>query len=107
MFTHSQGSRITLDCQVECRENHELPENDDTLSGTFQFHIGTSLDAHELDQIEAEIEKIDQEFKRQLTQYVMSLRPATVVLPKLPGLPTRSFTSMACGLSPSSHGTAM
>ena len=42
MFAHSLDTRITLDCQVDYQENHDLPENDDTLSGTFQCHVGTS-----------------------------------------------------------------
>ena len=101
MFAPGQNTPLSLDCKVTRQDNAY------TLVGTFQCHVGTTFDAHELDQNEAEIETIGQEFKRQLTQYVTSLKPPTVVLTKLPKQSTRNFTSMARGLSPSSHGTAM
>ena len=113
MFASGQATAITLDCQVSLQNPHNGPENGDSqanryiVSGTFQCHVGTMFDAHELDQIEAEIETIGQEFKRQLTQYVTSLRPPTVVLPKLSGLPILHCTSMAHAPSPSSQDVVM
>ena len=65
MFAPSQNTPLSLDCKVTRQDNSY------TLVGTFQCHVGTTFDAHELDQIEAEIETIGQEFKRQATQYVL------------------------------------
>jgi len=58
MFAPSQDSPLSLDCKVNCHENH------DKVVGTFEFQLATTSDVHELDQIEATIEKIGQEFKR-------------------------------------------
>jgi len=101
MFAQSQDTRITLNCKVEYQENHDLHENHYTLAGTFQCHIGTSFGVHELDQIEAEIEKIGQEFKRQATQHVLEAADrrvaevARVANPELHKHGTRPFTIVA------------
>ena len=76
MFTPSQDSRITWDSQASLQNPHNSQKNcdsqanHDTVAGTFQFQLAATFDAHEWDQIEAEVEKIGQEFKRQLTQHV-------------------------------------
>ncbi|MCL2348841.1 MAG: hypothetical protein FWC50_11360 [Planctomycetaceae bacterium] len=101
MIAPSQDTRITLDCKVECQENRDLHANHYTLAGTFQCHVGTSFDAYELDQIEAEIEKLGQEFKRQLTQHVLEAADrrvaevAQTANPEFHKHGTRSFTIVA------------
>ena len=107
MFASGQATAITLDCQVSLqnpcnnRENRDLHENYDTLAGTFQSPVGTPFDAHELDQIEAAIEKHGQEFKRQLTQHAIEAADrhiAQTANPELHKHGTRPFTIVArCG----------
>ena len=70
MVAHKQNTALTLDCKVERRENPEnaanpYAENQYVVTGTFQIQLSTTFDVHELDQIEAEIEQVGQEFKRQ------------------------------------------
>ena len=65
MVAQKQDTALTLDCKVECRETHYF------AVGTFQIPISSTFDVHELDQIESEIEKAGQDFKRQLTRQVL------------------------------------
>ena len=65
MVAQKQDTPLIRDCKVECRENHY------SAVGTFQIQISTTFDIHELDQIESEIEKAGQEFKRQFTRQVL------------------------------------
>ena len=65
MFAQKQDTAVTLDCKVACQENQY------SVAGTFQIPISVAFDAHELDQIEAEIENAGQEFKRQVTRHVL------------------------------------
>jgi hypothetical protein len=60
-----QHDALTLDCQGECQENHYA------VAGMFQVQLSIAFDAHELDHIESEIEKLGQEFKRQVTRHVV------------------------------------
>ena len=51
MDTPQLDTALKLECKVECRKNHY------SAVGTFQNQLSPSFDVHELDQIEAEIEK--------------------------------------------------
>jgi hypothetical protein len=73
MVAQKQDTALTLDCKVECREKHYF------AVGTFQIPISSTFDVHELDQIEAEIEIIGQEFKRQLTRHVLEAADRRIV----------------------------
>jgi len=111
MFAPSQDTRITLDCKVSLQENdnsqNRILQNFDsqerhfTVAGTFEFQLATSFDTHELDQIEAAIEKIGQEFKRQATRQVLEAADrrvaevARVANPDLHKHGTRPFTIVA------------
>jgi hypothetical protein len=93
-----------LDCKVRLHENDNSQKNGDlqehhySVAGTFQFQLATTLDVHELDQIEAAIEKVGQELKRQLTQHVVEaadrrvVEVAQVANPELHKHGTRPFT---------------
>ena len=65
MVAQKQDTALIRDCKVECQKNHY------STVGTFQIQISPTFDIHELDQIEAEIEQVGQEFKRQLTRHVL------------------------------------
>ena len=95
MVAQKQDTALTLDCKVECRENHYF------AVGTFQIQISTTFDIHELDQIEAEIEQAGQEFKRQVTRHTLEAADrriaevAQVANPDFHKHGTRPFTIVA------------
>ena len=95
MTAPQQGTPIRLSCKVECQKNQY------SVDGTFQCSLFSPFDVHELDQIESEIEKIGQAFKRQLTQQILETadhRIAEVAQTANPGFHkhgTRPFTIVA------------
>jgi len=62
MIAQKKDNPVSINCKVECQENHY------SIVGTFQCRLHSSFDGLELDQIEAEVERIGQEFKRQLCE---------------------------------------
>ena len=95
MVAQKQDTPLTLDCKVECRENHY------SAVGTFQIQLSPTFDVHELDQIEVEIEKAGQEFKRQVTRHTLEAADrriaevAQVANPDFHKHGTRPFTIVA------------
>ena len=95
MTAPKQDTPLRLGCKVECRKNQY------SVSGTFPCQRSSPFDVHELDQIEAEVEKIGQKFKRQLTQQVLETADrriaevAQVAHPDLHKHGTRPFTIVA------------
>lgn len=65
MAAQNEDSRVTVDCKVENQENRYF------VAGTFQTRLVIDPNANELDQIEAEIKLIGQEFKRHLPRCVL------------------------------------
>jgi len=111
MFAPSQDTPLSLDCKVSLQNPHNNQENRDshgehryTVVGMFEFQLATSFDAHELDQIEAAIEKVGQEFKRQTTQHALEVADrrvaevAQAANPELHKHGTHPFTIVASSI---------
>lgn len=77
MPAQKQNKLINLDCKVVSQNNQYI------LAGTFQGRLVVDPALNELDQIEAEIEALGQEFKRQITRHTLETADSQIANPDL------------------------